>query len=344
MDTDTAPTVTRLRWGRGVTYRYVGGRSDGKTLADRRWRRWIASLVIPPAWRDVEIVLDRGAQVWATGRDDAGRKQYIYNDAYTSAQREAKFARLVEFASRLATMRRATGQHLARDGMSREKVLACMVRLIDIAYFRPGSDRYVRENESYGLTTMRSRHLTIDGDELIFDYSGKSGKQQHRVVADARLARIVAELDAEPGYEIFKYIDDDGDKVYVDSADLNDYIHQVMGDAYSAKDFRTWAGTSLAALALDELGLGVDDKTNQKNVRDVVARVAERLGNTPAIARDSYIDPRVIETYLDGRTLSHFLALIEHELADGQSVGPEERAIMRMLESRVAAETQGASD
>lgn len=339
METKTSPIVTRLPWGKGFTYRYVGGRSDGKTLTDQRWRRWINKLVIPPAWRHVEIVLDRNARIWATGRDDADRKQYIYNKAYTSARRQQKYDRLVDFASQLATMRRATGQHLAQDGMHREKVLACMVRLIDVAYFRPGSKRYVQENESYGLTTMRSKHLTIDGDELIFDYNGKSGKQQHRVIEDARLATIVAELNAEPGYEIFKYIDDDGEKVYVDSADLNDYIHQVMGDAYSAKDFRTWAGTSLAALALDELGLGDDDKTSQKNVRDAVARVAERLGNTPAIARDSYIDPRVIETYLDGRTLSHFQALIESELADGELTGPEERAILRMLKSRVAAES-----
>ncbi|MES1940426.1 DNA topoisomerase [Salinisphaera sp. T5B8] len=323
--------VTRHRCGKGFTYRYANGR----TLRDKRRRRWIESLAVPPAWQSVEISLDEKARVHATGRDAAGRKQYIYNDAWRERRDQAKFDRILAFAEQLSTMRRATGQHLAQPGMNREKVLACMVRLIDSAYFRPGSESYARENASYGLTTMRSKHLTIDGDELIFDYDGKSGQRQHRVVEDERLARIVAELDEQPGYEIFKYYDDSGEKVYVDSADLNDYIHEVMGEQYSAKDFRTWAGTSLAALALDEIGPGDDEKISEKNVRDAVERVAKRLGNTPSIARSSYIDPRVIETYLDGRTLSHFRALIEAELEEGDLTGPEERAVMKMLESRV---------
>ena len=182
---------------------------------------------------------------------------------------------------------------------------------------------------------MRSKHLTIEGDALILDYNGKSGQAQHRVVEDERLARNVAELDDRPGYEIFKYYDERGRRVDVDSRDLNDYIHEIMGEAYSAKDFRTWAGTSLAALALDEIGPGDDEKVSEKNVRDVVERVAERLGNTPSIARASYIDPRVIESYLDGRTLSHFQTLIEAELAEGDLTGRQERAVMKLLESRV---------
>jgi len=332
----TPETVTRRRWGQGFTYRTAGG----ETFRDKTWRRWIDSLVIPPAWQDVEIVLDHAARIHATGRDAAGRKQYIYNSDWRDARDEAKFARLTDFAGRLATMRRITGQHLARGDLSREKVLACMVRLIDTAYFRPGSEKYARENDSYGLTTMRSKHLTIEGDELVFDYDGKSGQHQHRVVEDARLAEVVAELDDVPGYQIFKYRDDNGDKVTVDSADLNDYIHEVMGEAFSAKDFRTWAGTSLAALALDELGLAADEKAGEKNVRDAIKRVAERLGNTPAIARDSYIHPAVIDSYLDGRTLSHFADLVEKELADGDLTGPEERAILKMLDVRLDAATE----
>lgn len=330
---DSRNIVTRRRCGKGFTYRYANGR----TLRDKRRREWIQSLAVPPAWRNVEISLDPEARVHATGRDDAGRKQYVYNSAWREAQEQAKFDRILAFAQQLSTMRRATGQHLRYRKMCREKVLACMVRLIDGAYFRPGSERYARENDAYGLTTMRSKHLTIEGDALIFDYDGKSGQRQHRVVEDKRLARIVAELDDRPGYEIFKYYDDQGRRVDVDSNDLNAYIHEIMGDEYSAKDFRTWAGTSLAALALDELGPGDDEKISEKNVRDVVERVAERLGNTPSIARASYIDPRVIESYLDGRTLSHFKTLIEAELEDGDLTGPEERAIMEMLGSRVSA-------
>ncbi|RJS93071.1 DNA topoisomerase IB [Salinisphaera sp. Q1T1-3] len=324
--------LTRHRCGRGFTYRYP----DGCTLADRRLRRWIKSLAIPPAWRDVEITLERDARVHASGRDTAGRKQYIYNENWRAERDAAKFDRLLDFAHRLPTMRRATGQHLAREDHSRECVLACMVRLIDTAYFRPGSARYAAENASYGLTTMRSKHLSIEGDTLVFDYQGKSGKQQHREVADARLARIVAELDDLPGYEIFKYYDTNGQRIDVDSADLNDYIHDVMGDAFSAKDFRTWAGTSLAALALDEIGPGDDDNSRQKNVVAAVKRVAAHLGNTPAIARESYIHPQVITHYLDGRTLRHFAELVENERARDELAGPEERLVLAMLDERLS--------
>ncbi|MES1930309.1 DNA topoisomerase [Salinisphaera dokdonensis CL-ES53] len=328
--------VTRHRCGKGFTYRLP----SGETLRDKQQRAWIKALAVPPAWQDVEISLDPSARVHATGRDAAGRKQYVYNSDWREAREQAKFDRILAFAGQLSTMRRATGQHLRRKTMCREKVLACMVRLIDGAYFRPGSERYARENDAYGLTTMRSKHLTIEDDALIFDYNGKSGQSQHRVVEDRRLARIVAELDDQPGYEIFKYYDDDGDRVDVDSRDLNDYIQEIMGEAYSAKDFRTWAGTSLAALALDELGPDDDDQISEKNVREVVERVAERLGNTPSIARASYIDPRVIESYLDGRTLSHFHTLIEAELEEGDLTGRQERAVMKLLESRLEQAAQ----
>lgn len=326
-----ATTVTRHRSGKGFTYRDKGGR----TLKDQQWREWIKSLAVPPAWRDVVIILDPEARIHATGRDDAGRKQYIYNSKWREQREKMKFDRIVDFAQRLSTMRRITGQHMARKGMPREKVLACMVRLLDTAYFRPGNDSYSEQNDSYGLTTMRSRHLTINGDELIFDYQGKSGQQQHKVIEDEKLARIVGELDDIPGYEIFKYFDDNGRKVRVDSHDLNEYIHDVMGERFSAKDFRTWAGTSIAALALDELGIGDDDDVSQQYIREAVERVASRLGNTPSIARASYIDPRVIESYLDGRLLRHFLEQIEEALDQDDLTGPEERAILKLLQTRL---------
>ncbi|SPJ34027.1 DNA topoisomerase IB [Kushneria phyllosphaerae] len=329
--TKDATTVTRHRSGKGFTYRDEGG----KTLKDRQWREWIKSLAVPPAWRDVVISLDPEARIHATGRDDAGRKQYIYNSKWREQREKMKFDRIVDFAQRLSTMRRITGQHMAREGMPREKVLACMVRLLDTAYFRPGNDSYSEQNDSYGLTTMRSRHLTINGDELIFDYQGKSGQQQHKVIEDEKLARIVGELDDIPGYEIFKYFDDNGRKVRVDSHDLNEYIHDVMGERFSAKDFRTWAGTSIAALALDELGIGSDDDISQQYIREAVERVASRLGNTPSIARASYIDPRVIENYLDGRLLRHFLEQIEEALDQDDLTGPEERAILKLLQTRL---------
>ena len=333
-DDELPERVYRKPWGSGYTYRD----EYGVTLTDRAWRRWIKSLVIPPAWESVEITLDTEARVFASGRDKAGRKQYVYNPEWRSKREAAKFDRLLTFARQLPHMRRVTGQHLRHTEHTREQVLACMVRLIDTAYFRPGSARYAEENASYGLTTMRSKHLTIEDDTLIFDYQGKSGQSQHREVADNRLATIVAELDDLPGYEIFKYYDADGQRVDVDSADLNDYIHDVMGEAFSAKDFRTWAGTSLAALALDELGPVNAEKDAKKNVVDAVKRVAERLGNTPAIARESYIHPQVIAHYLDGRTLRHFADLIEDQLDREAWSGPEERAVLAMLDERLAEE------
>lgn len=318
--------ITRHRCGKGFSYR-----DGGRTIRDARLRRWIRALAIPPAWIDVEIDPDPDAKIHATGRDAAGRKQYIYNPAWRTRRDRAKFARIVRFAQRLGTMRRVTGQHLARHDNSREKVLACMVRLIDTAYFRPGNDQYAAENESYGLTTMCSRHLTIEGDELIFRYVGKAGKPQEKHIEDERLAGIVAELDEMPGREIFKYFDADGNKVTVDSGELNAYIHHVMGEDFSAKDFRTWAGTSLAAQALDEMGPAPSARAAEANIRAAIRAVAERLGNTPAVTRGSYVDPRVLDCYRAGCTLSSVSA----PPVPGNHVGELERAVLALLKHRV---------
>ncbi|HET8551682.1 MAG TPA: DNA topoisomerase IB [Gammaproteobacteria bacterium] len=317
--------ITRRRCGKGFTYC-----ADGETIRDRAMRRWIASLAIPPAWTDVEIDPDKEAKIHATGRDAAGRKQYIYNPAWRETRDHEKYDRIIRFAQKLTTMRRITGQHLARHDNSREKVLACMVRLIDTAYFRPGNAAYAKENESYGLTTLRSKHLSIEGDELIFRYVGKSGQAQEKHIEDKRLARIVAELDHIPGREIFKYFDEHGNKVIVVSDDLNAYIHEIMGEDFSAKDFRTWAGTSLAALALDAFGVAETKKQAEANVRKAIRAVATRLGNTPAIARGSYIDPRVIDCYLNGCTLRDFMNGVE----PGEAItSPAERAVLKLLQS-----------
>ena len=320
---------TRARWGRGFTYRNPAG----DTVTDVETRAWLQGLAIPPAWEEVEIAADPDSDVLATGRDAAGRKQFLYHPDFRARQEKAKFERIVGFAERLEKMRRVTGQHLRRQAGDRKLALACMVRLLDLAYFRPGNSHYEKENHSYGLTTMRSRHLTIEDDELIFAYRGKGGREQERHVVDARLARVVAELDAIPGYRIFKYYDQDGDKVTVESQDLNAYIKEVMGEQYSAKDFRTWAGTLLAAVALDELGLPEDDSQAQARIRQAVDRVAQRLGNTPAVARSSYIDPRVIMSYLDGRTAGYFVEQIENELERPEELSLEELGVLALLKA-----------
>ena len=322
---------TRRRQGRGFSYRD----DQGRTVTDRKLKEWFASLVIPPAWTEVEISSSPKSDLLATGRDIAGRKQYIYHPDYRQKREQEKFDRIISFAERLETMRRVTGQHLRRKKMTREKVLACMVRLLDLAYFRPGSPRYAKENDSYGLTTMRSRHLTVEGDELIFSYRGKSGVDQERHIQDKRLAKIVAELDELPGYEIFKYFDDNDQRMPVSSGDLNSYIREVMGEGFSAKDFRTWAGTLIASVSLDELGLADDPDAADKNVKEAVEKVAQKLGNTPTIARASYIDPRVIDGYMDGRTTSYFRRQVERHLKKTPDLSLEEVGLLYLLKERL---------
>ena len=323
----------RKKHGRGFTYKD----EKGKTIRDKETRNWIKSPVIPPAWTDVEISEDQNADLLVTGRDDKDRKQYIYHPKYTERQNAKKFDRIIDFANQLEHMRRVTGQHLRKRKLNREKVLATMVRLLESAFFRPGSEAYSKENATYGLTTMRSKHLTINGNELIFSYNGKSGQEQEKHVVDKKLAKIVQEIDDMPGYEIFKYLDEENNIIDVKSDDLNSYIQEVMGEEFSSKDFRTWAGTMIAAIALDELG-GVeeeDQKLLDKNIKEAVNRVSETLGNTPAVARSSYIDPRVIEDYTEGRTLRYFKKEITQLLKKAENLSKEEIGVLCMLRNRL---------
>ncbi|MDW5290326.1 DNA topoisomerase IB [Formosa sp. PL04] len=319
----------RKKHGKG--FRYVD--DSNITIKDKTIKSWFKSLVIPPAWTEVEIDSKKNAKILATGRDEKHRKQYIYNPKYRAQQDQEKFDRILKFADQLEHMRRVTGQHLRKRKLTKEKVLACMVRLLEAAYFRPGSDRYSKENHSYGLTTMRSKHLQIESDELIFSYIGKSGKAQERHIVDKKLAKVVQEIDDLPGYEIFKFIDEDGQKQDVKSDHLNAYIREVMGEEFSAKDFRTWAGTVIAAIALDEIGYAEaqDQKMLDKNIREAVIKVSEMLGNTPSVARSSYIDPRVIDEYIDGKTINYFQKEISRLLKQNENLSREEIGVLCML-------------
>lgn len=323
----------RKKQGKGFTYQD----KHGNTIKDKEIREWIKSLIIPPAWTDVEINEKRTSDLLVTGRDDKDRKQYIYHTKYREKQNSKKFDRIVDFADQLEHMRRVTGQHLRKRRLDREKVLATMVRLLESAFFRPGSESYSKENATYGLTTMRHKHLTINGEEMIFNYNGKSGQEQEKIIVDKKLAKIVQEIDDMPGYEIFKYLDDDDNIVDVKSDDLNAYIHEVMGEDFSSKDFRTWAGTMIAAIALDELGVvdQKDQKLLDKNIKEAVNRVSERLGNTPSVARGSYIDPRIIEDYTQGRTLQYFEKEINKLLKNAENLSKEEIGVLCMLRNRL---------
>lgn len=323
----------RKKSGKG--FKYLD--QDGKTVTDKDLKEWFKSMVIPPAWKEVEISKSKRAKILATGRDDKGRKQYIYNPNYRKKKDEEKFDRIIQFADQLEHMRRVTGQHMRKRKLTREKVLATMVRLMDSAFFRPGSDLYTKENESFGLTTIRSKHLKVEGDELIFTYRGKSGKDQEKIIEDKRLAKIVQEIDEVSGYEIFKFFDENGEKHDVKSEHLNQYIREVMGEEFSAKDFRTWAGTVIAAVALDELGVleEKDQKKLDENIRKAVVSVSEKLGNTPAVARSSYIDPRVIDEYTNGTTIQYFKKEVSKLLKKKENLSASEIGVVCMLKNKL---------
>ncbi|WP_178984097.1 DNA topoisomerase IB [Winogradskyella helgolandensis] len=323
----------RKKHGKGFTYKDA----HGKTVKDASLREWFTSLVIPPAWTEVEIEDNPKADLLATGRDEKDRKQYIYNPDYIAQQNAKKFDRIVDFADQLEHMRRVTGQHLRKRKLDRNKVMATMLRLLESAFFRPGSDNYSKENSTYGLTTLRHKHLTIDGNELIFNYNGKSNKEQEKHIVDKKLANIVQQIDDMPGYEVFKYLDEDNNIVDVKTDDLNAYIREVMGDDFSAKDFRTWAGTMIAAIALDELGsVGKkDQELLDKNIKAAIVKVSEQLGNTPAVAKTSYIDPRIIDEYMQGRTLQYFEKEINQLLKNVENLSKEEVGVLCMLHHRL---------
>ena len=324
-----------LRQTRGKNFFYTNQHNE--KLKDQDKIDFIQSLVIPPALTNVEITTNRRAKILAIGRDQKGRKQYIYNPKFRAKKDADKFDRILHFAENLEHMRRVTGQHLRKKKMSREKVMAAMVRLLDSAYFRPGSPKYTQQNKSYGLTTMRKKHLTIEGDEMIFSYKGKSGKFQEKHIINSKLSKVIAQLEELPGYRLFKYYDENEELILVESQDLNQYIKEVMGEEFSAKDFRTWAGTMIAAGILDELGIceKQQQKEMNKRIRNAIVAVSERLGNTPAVARDSYIDPRIFEHYKNGQTIQYFQKEIKKLLKKNENLSETEIGVLYMLKSKM---------
>ena len=324
-----------LRQSSGKNFFYTT--KDQLKINDKDKIDYIKSLVIPPAWTDVEITTNKRAKILAVGRDQKGRKQYIYNPKFRAKKDADKFDRILHFAESLEHMRRVTGQHLRKKKMTREKVLAAMVRLLDSAYFRPGSPKYTQQNQSYGLTTIRKKHLNIEGDEMVFSYKGKSGKFQEKHIINSKLSKVISELEELPGYRLFKYYDENGELITVESQDLNQYIKEIMGEEFSAKDFRTWAGTMIAAGILDELGIceKQQQKEMKKRIRNAIVAVSEKLGNTPSVARDSYIDPRIFEHYKNEQTINYFQKEIKKLLRKNENLSETEVGVLYMLKSKL---------
>ena len=325
----------------GFFYRYP---DTGETVREERVLARIEDRKVPPAWQEARIARGPRAKVQAVGYDSAGRLQYLYSAKYREHKEREKFERVLRFADALPGMRETTSDHLRHKDLDADKVLAAMTRLMNVAYFRVGDERYARQNKTYGIATIRRKHLSIEGDTMTFEYSGKWGKAHKKVVTDGTLREVVEQCVALPGYEIFKYVDDGGEVRDVKARDLNLYVKRVMGDEFTPKDFRTWAGTLIAAVKLAELGPTTEPKRADKNVLEAVDAVAERLGNTRDIARASYISPRVIDHYLEGSVVAYHAEHLDEVIAAEQSeLTDGEKALLDLLKKELRRELEKAA-
>jgi len=329
------PGIRRARSGKG--FRYIDAR--GKTVADKITLGRIKRLAIPPAWQHVWICSRDNGHLQALGKDIRGRKQYRYHPRWREVRDETKYNRLLDFAKALPKIRARVEKDLSLTGLPRRKVLATVIKILETGMIRVGNDEYARDNKSYGLTTLQDRHVAVRGRTIRFQFRGKGGKQHQIEIEDRRLAKIVTHCQAIPGQELFQYVDEQGKPRDITSTDVNEYLREISGDEFTAKDFRTWGGTVVAAMALQEFEK-VDSKAQaKKNLLRAIEAVAERLGNTPSICRKCYIHPLILNSYLEGTMLDTFKKRAETELASGKaSLNPEERMVLSFLQKRLAAE------
>jgi len=323
------------REGRQGAFRYYDSR--GRRIADAAKLERIERLAVPPAWKDVSISPRPSAKVQATGFDKAGRKQYLYHPDYRAAQEQAKYDRLIRFAEKLPDLRAAMAEHLDKDELDRERVSAIALRLIDLGWFRVGSERYARDSRTYGITTLTKRHVSVRGHRVTLTFRGKHGIRVRSTLVDEELAAAMKELLAVKGPRVFEY-EWDGALHDLTSKRLNDYVKIYLGSEFTSKDFRTWGGTLTAATAFAERarrhGFPETPTDEKRSVTAVMRRVADQLGNTPAVCRASYVSPAVVEQYLEGRTLEDFRP--SHlRVVGARSTGlePEERALLGLLRS-----------
>lgn len=288
--------IRRERVGKGFRYRSAGDR----LVRDRQTLKRVEALVIPPAWKDVWICPLENGHLQATGRDERNRKQHVYHHRWREVRDETKFHRLVDFARVLPAIRRRLTKDLARKGLCREKVLATVVRLLEVSLIRVGNEESARENHTYGLTTMENRHATVSGGTIKFHFRGKSNKEHAIAVHDPRVAKIVRACQHLPGHELFHYLNDAGEKHHVGSHDVNDYLREISGEEFTAKEFRTWGGTLSALTELRKMGPAERAEQCRKNIVAAIKAASQRLGNTPAVCRKSYIHPVILEAYLEG--------------------------------------------
>jgi DNA topoisomerase I len=318
---DDQPGLSRQR--KGEEFEYF--ETKGKPIRDEQRLLRIKRLAIPPAWSDVWICPSPNGHIQAIGRDARRRKQYRYHERWREIRDENKYDRLVNFGKALPKIRRRLRKDLALSGLPREKVLATIVQLLERSFIRVGNEEYARENKSFGLTTMQDRHVDVKGSKLRFRFRGKSGRQHEVDVTDRRIARIISKLQELPGQSLFQYLDDQGNVRDITSQNVNDYLRKITGEDFTAKDFRTWAGTVLAAIALSAAGEFETKKQAKTNIKHAISAVAEVLGNTPAICRQCYIHPIVLETYLKGNSVNG--------LKQGTTKEFAEAAVLKLLQA-----------
>jgi DNA topoisomerase I len=331
--TDTTPGIAREAAGKAFRFR----NPDGTLVKDAETLGRIKRLAIPPAWTEVWICPSANGHIQATGRDARGRKQYRYHHEWQATRDDAKYERVVSFGQALPRIRARVAKDLKARGLPRHKVLAAVVRLLETTLIRIGNEEYAKQNNSFGLSTMRDKHVKIDKGTLHFEFRGKSGKRHDIDLHDPRLAGIVREAQELPGQDLFQYLDENGQPQKITSDDVNTYLREIAGEEFSAKDFRTWAGTVLAAVALRQFEKFDTKSQAKKNLVRAIESVAERLGNTPSVCRKCYIHPSILESYLDGRTVEILQQESEKQLRQNlHKLSSEEAAVLAFVQQRLA--------
>ena len=333
---DTGPGITRRKSKTGFTYLTP----EGRVMRDVETLQRIKSLVIPPAWTDVWISPDPRGHLQATGRDARGRKQYRYHPRWREVRDETKYYRLIGFAQALPAVRRRTAADLSKPGLPKERVLAAVVQLLEKTLIRVGNDEYARQNRSFGLTTLRDGHVAVSGRKVKFSFRGKSGVEHEVDLDDRRLARVVKACRDLPGQELFQFVDDDGKRQTIESADVNEYLREVTGEDFTSKDFRTWAGTVLAAQLLHDFERFDTEAQAKRNIIRAIESVAKRLGNTKAVCRKCYIHPAVLDSYMDGSMLATVAQRARRVAQGADALTAGEAAVLGLLQRRLARESR----
>ena len=336
---DAQPGIRRVHSKKTVAYKAP----DGTPIRDEAVLARIRSLAIPPAYEDVWICPDPNGHLQATGRDARGRKQYRYHPRFRELRDSTKYEHMFAFAETLPRIRATVAEHLALRGLPREKVLATVVWLLEHTMIRIGNEDYAKQNESYGLTTLHDEHVDVTGTELRFHFKGKSGKKWNLKVKDRRVAKIVKACQDLPGQELFEYKGENGELHDVTSSDVNAYLKEISGSDITAKDFRTWTGTVLAAHALAEFEEVDTQAAAKKNIRAAIEKVSARLGNTPAVCRKCYVHPEILNSYLDKQLALEIKEEVDEELSSGlASLQPEEAVVLALLRNRLGEQVAAA--